>query len=689
MPQASFYPLQGGLNLVTPSIRTPPGHLIAGSNYEPVERGYRRIQGYERFDGRPKPSEASYWLLNYDAGTAAIAEGDTVTGATSGATGKALIAQVVSTGSYAGSDAAGYLVLTAVVGTFQNNENLQVSAVTRCAADGAAAERGASNDTDDTTWIRDAIETARALIGTVTGAGRIRGIWVSPSGTVYAFRDNAASTAGGMWESTAAGWSAVSLGYRASFTTGTAEISEGDTVTGASSAATGVVARVALRTGSYADSTAAGQIIFASTMGTFSDGENLHVGGVTKAVASGASAALALPAAGRYEFTNHNFYGASNKNRMYGCNGVGTAFEFDGTVFAPIVTGMTTDTPAHIAEFKNHLFLSFAGGSIQNSSTGNPYGWSAVTGAAEISVGHDVTGFCTGYAKSLLVLARNKICELFGNDTADFVMETLAEDAGGIEWTVQQIGVPIYMDDRGLRDIRTTAAYGDFKMGTLTQMIEPLFRQKKAAGVTPTASMRCRAKDQYRLFFSDGTGVTVYMGRKVPEAIPFNLGITVYAACSSEDANGNEIMFVGSDDGYVYQLDAGTSLDGDSVEAYMRLPFNHIGSPTQNKRFHKATLEVDADPTASLGMLAEFSYGATDQSPSQQQNFTVQGGGGFWGVDSWGDFYWGSPVEGIAECYIEGVGTNISIAVVSNATYEDPHTIHGITLHWTPRGQKR
>ena len=35
---------------------------------------------------------------------------------------------------------------------------------------------------------------------------------------------------------------------------------------------------------------------------------------------------------------------------MYGVNGVGNAFEFDGTVFTLIETGMATDTPDFIGD---------------------------------------------------------------------------------------------------------------------------------------------------------------------------------------------------------------------------------------------------------------------------------------------------------------------------------------------------
>src|SRR5690348_481274 len=98
---SQFFPLGGGLNLVTPAIALPPGNVIASSNYEPGPRGYGRVDGYERFDGQPKPSAATYYTIAYGSGTAKISKGDTVTGATSGATGTALVDQIVASGSYA------------------------------------------------------------------------------------------------------------------------------------------------------------------------------------------------------------------------------------------------------------------------------------------------------------------------------------------------------------------------------------------------------------------------------------------------------------------------------------------------------------------------------------------------------------------------------------------------------------
>lgn len=679
--------LMGGLDMMSTPLALFPGKLIAAKNYEPHPKGYRRIDGFERFDGQPKPSLASYWVLDFDAGSAAITTGQTVTGATSGATGKALINAVVSTGSYGGGNAAGYLVLTGISGTFQDNEALQVAAVTKSTANGTADERAADTSDNDTTWRELAIETARALIAKPAGSGQIRGVWVY-NGATYCFRNNAGGTACVMFKSTTAGWVAQSLGSYVKFTTGTGEITAGQTVTGASSGATGVVTRVVKRIGTWG-STAAGRLIFATITGTFTNGENLQVGGVTKAVASGGSAAITLPANGTYRFQNYNFSGSTTTKRMYGVNGVGTAFEWDGTVFVPIDTGMTTDTPIHILAHKKHLFLAFAKGSLQHSSIGDPYAFDPVTGAEEIGIGEEITGLVGPYSGAMIVFGRNTVGVLYGSDEDTFQLEELSTDSGAIENSAQIISQPIYVDDIGLRKLSTTQQYGDFNLATISELVRPIFEKKKKDGVTIVASLRDKPKALYRVFFSDNTGLSFYFGRKAPEVIPFDLGKLVTACCASEDSSGNAIKFFGSDDGYVYQLDAGTSFDGEEVEAFVRFAYCNLGTPTQNKAWHSAILELDCQPSIPLYISAEYGYGDPDQPPTPEGLFDVIGGGGVWNVSLWDQFYWSAPEVGKARADLGGLGTNCSVAVMSTHTYEEPHIVHGLVLNSSPRGLLR
>lgn len=318
------FALQGGLDLVTPAVVMPPGRLIAVQNYESVSNGYGRIGGFERFDGRAKPSEATYYLLQFDAGLAVISAGNTVTGGTSGATGTALQNAVVQTGAYGSSSAAGYLVLTEITGTFQDNEALKVGGVTKSTANGTPVSRAASTASYDTAWIIAATENRRnAIAKPPSSSGPIRGGFTY-NGVKYCVRDNAGATAGTLFKATASGWVAQSLGRTVNFTSGGAYvIVDGDTITGATSGATAVVGRVILTAGDWAAGTAAGRLILTTQTGNL-QAENLNVGAnLNVATIAGNSTALSLAAGGRYTFKTHNFFGQAATRRVYGANGVG------------------------------------------------------------------------------------------------------------------------------------------------------------------------------------------------------------------------------------------------------------------------------------------------------------------------------------------------------------------------------
>ena len=163
----------------------------------------------------------------------------------------------------------------------------------------------------------------------------------------------------------------------------------------------------------------------------------------------------------------------------------------------------------------------------------------------------------------------------------------------------------------------------------------------------------------------------------------------VHIAVSVEDAKGEEILLMASDDGFVYEMDSGVSFDGAAIDAVLRLPFTNLASPTQNKRFLKAIFELDAAPNTHLQFNADFSYGDPDLPTHGEQNFTISGAGTFWDSSDWNEFYWSSQIEGVAEAHLEGFGTNLSMVVLSSSALSPPHALHGVTLHWSPRGLNR
>lgn len=681
---------RGGLDLVSQPMAVAPGFVIGAQNYESEVRGYRRSEGYERFDGQPKPSEAGYWVLGFQNGSAAILAGSTVTGAASGATGIALYTTTAETGTFGGGDAAGDLVMYGVSGSFEASENLQVSASTVATADGLALAGGAATDADDTTYTRAAIEAVRGDIAALPGEGGTLGI-MSLLGSIYAVRNATGGATAKIYKATASGWSEVGNDtLEIDFTSGSTEPSEGDTLTGATSGATAVVQRVVRQSGTWSGGDAAGYLVLRSQTGTFVS-ENIDSGGANVLSIGGDTSAVTLPPGGKYRSINHNFYGASNLRRVYFVNGQGRAFEFDGTVLAPIKTGITEalDKPLFIGVHSNHLVLGYAGGFVNVSGTGLPLSFSSTDGAAEFSIGEDITGIQSAARTATVITGRNKVSYLTGTDSANFDLKDISGDSGARADTLQLIGDPHFVDDRGLRSLSASDKFGDWAMGTKTRRVEPLFRGNKTLGIA--GSLRVRAKDQYRLYWEDGTGLSVYFGRQDAESMPLLLQFTPTVLYSLEDADGNEILLAGDSSGWVYQLDSGTSADGEDLSAFLRLPFLNQGDPNIEKRYHRSLLDVSDGGGAgsTLQYSSDVSYGDPNSPAAPEGTISLSAGGGFWDQATWDNFYWDSATQGRGYMDLDQIGENISIAIFSDATYEIPHTLASMTINFTVRRRIR
>ncbi|MDH3386883.1 MAG: hypothetical protein OEN02_03175 [Gammaproteobacteria bacterium] len=703
MTQKTFnFPLGGGLDLKTPPASIKPGRVLSSLNYEPDdEAGYKRVLGYERFNGLPSPSEASYWFIYYDQGTGTEpVAGNIVTGLTSTDTAEVMFV-ITNSGAW-GVDAAGWLVVVNATGLFADNETLQVSAATIAVADGAlltggvaAEEKPAATDALNETYLRAAREVRRADIAAVPGEGPVQGVWLY-NGVTYAIRNAVGSATAVMHASSASGFTVVSLGDYIDFSTGAVtSFVIGETITAAPSGATGVVVSVGITSGSFSGGDAAGRIYIKSISGTFTAADTLSAPSTATADCDSAQTAVTLPPGGKYEFYNYNFGGSIGTYSMWGVNGVGRGFSFDGTDFSFIhITGLTdsTDKPQHVAAHKKHLFFSI-GSSVQHSSTGLPYEWNAITGAAELATGDIVTGMQDQPGGTLAIFNRNRTYVLYGNDINDWDLTDYNLEKGAIEWSIQDVGSSIYFDDRGVSMLRHSDKFGDFTLNTISELVDPLIQAKKRLLVD---SVRIRSKDQYRVFFSDGTGLILRVdtnpqhrsGQRY-EFMPIAYTAQVTSICSEEDTAGYERTFFGSDDGFVYEAEKGESFDGGVIKFFMRLAFAHCQSPRQKKRFHKATFQVDAPDQTAISFSPEFSYGAQPGTVSLPVADFSTGGGEWDGEAFWGEFIWDGQLIGEAEAYIEGQGINISLAILGETNYERAHTWESCTYNYSTRGLRR
>lgn len=662
--RSEYIPFGGGLDVVSPPISIPAGFVRNAQNFEEdINGGYATVSGYERFDGRPSPSAATFGVLAFSvAGTVAV--GNTITGATSGATG------------YVIAITASAFILTKITGTW----GTEATTAGGASVTGPVINNGASGLLA-AQYKNLAADVYRADITAVPGSGNVLGIW-DYKNVKYAFRNNAGATAVDMYKSSSSGWTLIALGFEVYFSaaSGTEPAEGGTIVQGGVSA---VLKRLVIESGTFAAGTAAGRLIFSTiAAGPFVAGA-FTAGMVGTCVSQ---AAITIPNInGRFEFYNANFGGAVDQLRMYGCDGVNRGFEFDGTTFVPINMAAASYMPTHVVEHQNHLFFSVYS-SVFNSAIGDPYNWTALGGSAEKQLSDTVTGFMqqpgSETTPALAVYSRNHTSILYGTSASTWQWVAFNDQAGAIPYSIQKIGQTYVMDDRGVTTLSTSQNFGNFAEATISKRVKTWLATRR---VKVTDSHTVKDKQQYRIFFNDGSAAYWVIDGKKATMMPMLFPNPVLVSCSQEIyGGGDETIYFGSSNGFVYQMEKGTSFDGEAIEAYIDLAFNHSATLQVLKRYRRLMFEMFGSGYSEFYVAYDLNYMDTEYAQPDPVNQTANLQASVWDSFTWDSFTWDGVDLAPLSMAIDGNGSNISIKIRSNSDYFTPVRFSGALLQFSP-----
>lgn len=675
------------MDIVSGALNVRPGRLSECLNFEQVfgKQGYRRIDGYERFDGRPEPHKATYYVMEFDSGSVEIESGDIVTGAAASA--EVLAVELVS-GAWDGS-AAGRLIVLMPAGTFVLAEDLNVAA-SPVAKVAALPVLGSVSEALDDSYITLAREVLRSAIGVVPGSGPVLGVAVYRN-DVYAARNSADGKTASLYKSSASGWQLVKSGmlpggrFRfdvANFSGSSTTISlfgvdgknrpfkwDGSTFT-----------YMAPIFGTQATSTSSVAVGLGSKSFTITEPSRSWATGQQLIIRSAFNAG----------------------NRMIGTVASYTSDILTVTVTSFEGTGSATDWEIGLADFrdkpylvaghKDHLFLAYPLGQLQTSNLGDPMTYT--TTAALFGIGDEITGLTSMKGAVMGVFCLNKIRLLSGTSSADWKMEEYSQSAGGKHDTVQEMaGNALFLDDRGLTSLQATQNFGDFEPSIFSRDVKPLL---DAFAASIIGSRIAKTKFQYRLYASDGTRLTATILSPAATISPQDVSFTrqkyldVPTCIAQGDMDdGSEGLFFGTDSGYVMREDAGPSFDGAVVDAVLRLHFNHIKSPSNKKRFRKLEMELESPDTASIFFRQQFDYSDGQYAASLTNEAIATGGGGQWDTSGWDQFYWSLPIVTKAEANIDGVGRNMGLLIWHSSSIDRPFLLQGLLLQYTIMGLAR
>jgi hypothetical protein len=535
------------------------------------------------------------------------------------------------------------------------------------------------------------------------GSGPIRGV-VFYKGFVYAFRDTEDGGSGAVWKSSGHGWRRVDQWvYKLPFDTGVGtEPVPGDVIYAhVGIFVKGVVLYVETTSGTWGTDAAGFIWVKKSEL----DDTNAWSGAAvfkeddqTTVIADATTTVdyldyeTLLPG-GKYEFRQGNLYGDKARDRLYWVNGEDTAYEWDGVNegFSPIAVGMTDDRPIHLAIHNYHLFLAYRSGSIQVSSDGDPHSFTVILGATEIAIGDRPTGFIEEVSNSLLIFARNQTWVLNGNTRANFDLDDFNINAGGHEWSQQRIGLATYFDDRGFTSLRQTSRGDsvDYQENTQSELIQPLV-EDLLVNAKVTTSHLIKDENIYRCYFDDGRAVSIgFDQHNVAGHMVLQYPFIANCSHSGEDGNGNERIFVGTMDGDVFELETGTSFNGEEINAFIRTVLYPSQTPGKFKRYSHIRLDGTFRGSLTMAGRVEFDYDDPDYNLGAELDFSNDSAGGYWDDMIFDNFIWDKTKSGNPQVKLEGEGTNCSIYLYTSSATDKIHTIRGISLQWQARRDDR
>lgn len=441
----------------------------------------------------------------------------------------------------------------------------------------------------------------------------------------------------------------------------------------------------------------------------------------------------------RMQMITANYYLNPDWDAIYGVHGLGRAFSYDGIYFRKIYSAYDSqlDKPRHIASYRNYLALGYTSGNVLLSKYGEsgpePENFDPLQGAREFSFSDDVTGLTELADTSLGVFCRSGINRIVLNTQSTnssnlFYTAVISSDSGALEYTLATFGnMTLYCDQYGIRSVEQTDLLGGFIGRPLSNLVSPWLRPRLSAkkywldsktAQRPLFAHSIRAKNQYRIWFSDG--YILCMNMNLVEDTPrftflrygFNFGgsfvaLLPIAYSSCVDSTGTERIHVAhwaqgttSTDyandptlfKYVFELEKGWSFDGQDFPARLTMNLSFLETPFDYDQIRK--IELHAVDYNNTTLFAGFGtkYGEEGSYTGMTLGSTyVPAGRNVAGTIAL-DYTPFSKMINVASrgrpLYLKFKNSSTATGDTSASAIEPPHILQALLVQYTPARQE-
>lgn len=383
-----------------------------------------------------------------------------------------------------------------------------------------------------------------------------------------------------------------------------------------------------------------------------------------------------------------------NNKALFFVDGVSDCHAYDGISFTLINSSLPNSDlpsgayPVKVCAWKNRLILVYPDGHVFLSGVGDPLNFDGTNGAGEIFIGDDITDIITGTGGTLIFFTQNSTKILYDESTDAFAfrLDEFSSNSGAIENTAQQmLNTTVFSDDYGITTLEAVSSFGDFSAKSISNKVSKTYNANKN-------NIQCsyvdRENNRYIVFYTNTIGlseaiVLTFKDKYLKGVSLLSFPHTVYCITDGKDSNNNQIIFFGSTDGYVYQLDSGTSFNGISINTELRTSYYHYKSPRFWKYFTRVMFELESPSGVIFNVRETYDYASRLFPLSDYKEPAILGQGAAWGDGVWGSFTYGSVLVDRPSLNIQGYGTNMSLAVSTEEKYKEQHTVYNFITDFT------
>jgi hypothetical protein len=335
---------------------------------------------------------------------------------------------------------------------------------------------------------------------------------------------------------------------------------------------------------------------------------------------------------------------------------------------------------SHVATFKGTTFVS-KGSILYFTAPLTDTDFSAANGGGLINVGHDVTGLVV-FRDQLIIFSTNKVQRLTGTTLADFQLSPITDSIGCLDpGTIQEVGGDImYLAPDGLRLLSATDRIGDFGLSIASSSIAKDANTFSNSS-TNFSSMVLREKAQYRIFaynaseqsaLAKGLLATKFSDQGSSSISWASLvGFKIYS-CDSKYTDSSETVLFANADGYVYQMEQGSSFDGLPIQAIYESPYMPVADPQVRKTFYKLTTYLAPTGSVSLDVNIKYDFGrvrGVDVIQPETDSLETTGGSiSFYGTAVYNAAYYGGELDTVYTNTVVGAGKTVAIRYEDNST---------------------